>query len=119
MGPVANARQLAVMERMVKDALGRGGRIMYGGQRGNGRGYFWHPTVMTDVPDDALLLPESTSVPLRQFPASRLWLRLLRERPACPPAWRAMVSPLHSTISEERREGRAGERHGNARGAHL
>src|SRR3546814_16597395 len=84
------------MERSVNDALGRGCRFMYGGTRGNGRGYFWHPTFITDVPDDALLMTESPSVPLRQFPASRPLMRLLLERTACPPAWPAMVSPLHS-----------------------
>jgi len=53
MGPLANARRLDAMERMVQDALARSGRLAAGGARIGNKGYFFQPTVLVDVPDDA------------------------------------------------------------------
>ncbi len=53
MGPLANPRRMAALEAMVADAKVKGATIATGGSRIGNRGYFFEPTVLTDVPDDA------------------------------------------------------------------
>ena len=53
MGPMANARRIAAMERLTKNALSLGSRLLAGGKRLNQPGFFWTPTVLVDVPDEA------------------------------------------------------------------
>ncbi|MBK1685914.1 NAD-dependent succinate-semialdehyde dehydrogenase [Rubrivivax gelatinosus] len=53
MGPLANARRLAAMERLIADAVARGSKLETGGARVKGDGFFWAPTVLTNVPEDA------------------------------------------------------------------
>ena len=64
MGPVANARRLAAMERFTRDAVSRGAAIVAGGQRLARPGWFWPPTVLRDVPDDALVMTEEPFGPI-------------------------------------------------------
>ncbi len=52
MGPLANSRRLDAMDAIVADAKDRGGKIQVGGTRRGNQGYFYEPTVITDVPDD-------------------------------------------------------------------
>jgi succinate-semialdehyde dehydrogenase/glutarate-semialdehyde dehydrogenase len=56
MGPLANERRVQAVSRLVEDARGRGATIAAGGQRIGNRGFFYAPTVMTDVPDSAEIL---------------------------------------------------------------
>ncbi|MEE9249833.1 MAG: NAD-dependent succinate-semialdehyde dehydrogenase [Alphaproteobacteria bacterium] len=70
MGPMANARRLAAMEEFVADARKHGARIVIGGSRIGNRGYFWAPTVLTDVPDDAMVMvkePFGPIAPITRF----------------------------------------------------
>ncbi len=64
MGPLANARRIDTMELFVKDAKDRGGKIVTGGQRRGNQGYFYEPTVITDLPDDSKLMTEEPFGPL-------------------------------------------------------
>ena len=64
MGPVANARRLAALESLVQDAVDKGARLLTGGGRIGNRGYFFEPTVLADVPDDARVLHEEPFGPL-------------------------------------------------------
>jgi succinate-semialdehyde dehydrogenase/glutarate-semialdehyde dehydrogenase len=64
MGPLANHRRVEAMETLVADAKAKGARVLAGGERlGNG-GYFFAPTVLTDVPDDARAMREEPFGPL-------------------------------------------------------
>ncbi|MGE0742489.1 MAG: NAD-dependent succinate-semialdehyde dehydrogenase [Hyphomonadaceae bacterium] len=63
MGPLANARRIDAMERMVADARGRGAKITGGTRRGN-QGLFFDPTVVADAPDDALVMREEPFGPI-------------------------------------------------------
>ncbi len=54
MGPLANPRRLAAMEAMVADALKHGARLGAGGQRLDLPGFFWAPTVLSDVGAECL-----------------------------------------------------------------
>jgi succinate-semialdehyde dehydrogenase/glutarate-semialdehyde dehydrogenase len=64
MGPVANPRRRDAMDRFVADAKQRGGRVIAGGERMGNRGYFYQPTAIADLPDDALAMREEPFGPL-------------------------------------------------------
>jgi succinate-semialdehyde dehydrogenase/glutarate-semialdehyde dehydrogenase len=64
MGPVANVRRIRAMERLVTDAKQKGAQISCGGHRIGAQGFFWAPTVLSDVPADALCLHEEPFGPL-------------------------------------------------------
>jgi succinate-semialdehyde dehydrogenase/glutarate-semialdehyde dehydrogenase len=64
MGPLANSRRVEAMERMVADVRDRGGKIRVGGARRGNEGFFFDPTVITDLPDGALLMTEEPFGPI-------------------------------------------------------
>jgi succinate-semialdehyde dehydrogenase/glutarate-semialdehyde dehydrogenase len=64
MGPLANPRRLDAMEAIVNDAKTRGGKIVTGGKRRGNQGYFFEPTVITDVPDDSKVMTEEPFGPV-------------------------------------------------------
>jgi succinate-semialdehyde dehydrogenase/glutarate-semialdehyde dehydrogenase len=64
MGPMANARRIEAMDMFVTDAKSRGGSIAAGGKRASNQGYFYEPTVVTDVPDDAKVMTEEPFGPI-------------------------------------------------------
>jgi succinate-semialdehyde dehydrogenase/glutarate-semialdehyde dehydrogenase len=63
-GPLANPRQLAKMEELVADAVARGAKVLAGGKRIDGNGYFFEPTVLADVPMDARVMHEEPFGPI-------------------------------------------------------
>jgi succinate-semialdehyde dehydrogenase/glutarate-semialdehyde dehydrogenase len=65
-GPLANSRGLEHSKRMVKDALERGARLLTGGKQPAGmeKGFFFEPTVLGDVPDDATIMIEEPFAPI-------------------------------------------------------
>jgi succinate-semialdehyde dehydrogenase / glutarate-semialdehyde dehydrogenase len=64
MGPLANPRRLDAMEAIVNDSRARGGKIVTGGKRRGNQGYFFEPTVVTDIPDDSKLMTEEPFGPI-------------------------------------------------------
>ncbi|WP_207478385.1 NAD-dependent succinate-semialdehyde dehydrogenase [Arenibaculum pallidiluteum] len=64
MGPLANARRLEAITRMVEDARDRGATVLAGGERIGDRGFFYAPTVLADVPADAEILHEEPFGPV-------------------------------------------------------
>ena len=64
MGPMANARRIDTMEAFVNDAKERGGKVVTGGNRRGNQGYFFEPTVITDVPDDSKIMTQEPFGPL-------------------------------------------------------
>ncbi|MFG3248694.1 NAD-dependent succinate-semialdehyde dehydrogenase [Streptomyces sp. NPDC048187] len=64
MGPLANERRLAAMERLSADAVARGAKVLTGGERLDRPGYYFAPTVLTEVPEDAELMSEEPFGPL-------------------------------------------------------
>ena len=51
-GPLAQAKAVESLEKQVQFALKVGGRILTGGRRGPGPGFFFEPTVIADVPSE-------------------------------------------------------------------
>src|SRR6185437_5491388 len=52
-GPVVNAETRDKVQEMVEDAVKRGAKVVVGGKRIAGPGFFYEPTVLTNVPADA------------------------------------------------------------------
>lgn len=63
-GPLANPRQIAKMEELVADAVARGAKVLTGGKRIAGDGYFFEPTVLSDVPMGARVMHEEPFGPI-------------------------------------------------------
>jgi len=63
-GPLIDAAQLGKVAELVDDAVERGARVLLGGSRADGRGYFYEPTVLAGVPDQARLLGEEIFGPV-------------------------------------------------------
>jgi succinate-semialdehyde dehydrogenase / glutarate-semialdehyde dehydrogenase len=63
-GPLIDESQRSKVEELVGDALARGAHPLLGGQRLDGRGYFYSPTVLVGVPPDARLLGEEIFGPV-------------------------------------------------------
>jgi len=63
-GPLINEEQREKVEELVGDAVQKGAKPIVGGARADGRGYFFEPTVLTDIPDDARLLKEEIFGPV-------------------------------------------------------
>jgi succinate-semialdehyde dehydrogenase/glutarate-semialdehyde dehydrogenase len=63
-GPLIDENQRGKVEELVGDAVDRGARALIGGERVGGPGYFFSPTVLTDVPEDARLLREEIFGPV-------------------------------------------------------
>jgi succinate-semialdehyde dehydrogenase/glutarate-semialdehyde dehydrogenase len=55
-GPLIEQKGLDKVESLVADAVSKGARILTGGTRPEGPGYFYTPTVLTDVPLTAELM---------------------------------------------------------------
>ena len=64
MGPVANDRRLAAMMALVEDAVSKGAELRSGGKRIGNAGYFFEPTVLANVPDNARVLTEEPFGPI-------------------------------------------------------
>lgn len=64
MGPLTHARRLDAMARFVEDAVSHGARLECGGKRIGNSGYFFEPTVLADVPEDAAVMNDEPFGPL-------------------------------------------------------
>ncbi|GAB2994519.1 NAD-dependent succinate-semialdehyde dehydrogenase [Amycolatopsis acidiphila] len=63
-GPLISADQRDKVIELVDDALARGARATTGGKPLDGNGFFYAPTVLTDVPPDARILREEVFGPV-------------------------------------------------------
>jgi succinate-semialdehyde dehydrogenase/glutarate-semialdehyde dehydrogenase len=63
-GPLIDSNQRGKVADLVSDALGRGAHAVVGGHARDGAGYFYEPTVLTDIPDEAELLTEEIFGPV-------------------------------------------------------
>jgi succinate-semialdehyde dehydrogenase / glutarate-semialdehyde dehydrogenase len=63
-GPLIDADQLGKVEELVNDALDKGAKALVGAQKMDGQGYFYQPTVLKDVPNEADLRYEEIFGPV-------------------------------------------------------
>lgn len=64
MGPLASARRVPAMEKLVSNAVAHGAKITAGGSKIEGRGFFFEPTVLRDVPDTTEIMFEEPFGPI-------------------------------------------------------
>lgn len=64
MGPMANPRRPEAMDRLIADATARGAKLDTGGERVGNAGYFYAPTVLSEIPLDALIMNEEPFGPV-------------------------------------------------------
>jgi succinate-semialdehyde dehydrogenase/glutarate-semialdehyde dehydrogenase len=63
-GPLIDGDQRAKVAELVSDAVGKGAKVLTGGEVTGDRGYFYKPTVLTDISEDAELLREEIFGPV-------------------------------------------------------
>jgi succinate-semialdehyde dehydrogenase/glutarate-semialdehyde dehydrogenase len=63
-GPLIDGDQRQTVADLVSDATSKGATAVVGGHEVDGRGYFYEPTVLSDVPPDAKLLKEEIFGPV-------------------------------------------------------
>ncbi|HZS61574.1 MAG TPA: NAD-dependent succinate-semialdehyde dehydrogenase [Gemmatimonadaceae bacterium] len=63
-GPLIDQAGVNKVETHVADATSHGAHVRIGGHRPSGRGYFFEPTVLTDVKDSMLVMREETFGPV-------------------------------------------------------
>lgn len=63
-GPLSNRRRLEAAEALVDDIVKGGGALLAGGQRFGNAGYFFAPTVATDINPAARILTEEPFCPI-------------------------------------------------------
>jgi len=63
-GPLIDDDQRSKVAELVEDAVGKGATAVVGGSKRDGAGYFYDPTVLTDIADDARMLKEEIFGPV-------------------------------------------------------
>jgi succinate-semialdehyde dehydrogenase/glutarate-semialdehyde dehydrogenase len=63
-GPLIDDVQRGKVEELVEDARSKGAKVVVGGERSDGAGYFYKPTVLGDIPDGARVLSEEIFGPV-------------------------------------------------------
>jgi acyl-CoA reductase-like NAD-dependent aldehyde dehydrogenase len=63
-GPLARADLRETLERQVRESVRMGARVLTGGERGTGRGWYYQPTVLADVTEDMPVFKEETFGPV-------------------------------------------------------
>jgi succinate-semialdehyde dehydrogenase/glutarate-semialdehyde dehydrogenase len=64
LGPLVNAEGREKVVELVADAVKKGAKVLTGGKRADGKGFFYPATVLDRVPDDAKLLNEEIFGPV-------------------------------------------------------
>ena len=63
-GPLIDGNQRSKVAELVDDAVGKGAKVLTGGEQVGDRGYFYAPTVLSGISDDATLLREEIFGPV-------------------------------------------------------
>jgi succinate-semialdehyde dehydrogenase / glutarate-semialdehyde dehydrogenase len=67
------------MERLVADAVANGARLIAGGKRVPGKGFFFEPTVLADVPWNAAIMNEEPFGPVAVIAPSSTFAGVVAE----------------------------------------
>ncbi|HKC03899.1 MAG TPA: NAD-dependent succinate-semialdehyde dehydrogenase [Sphingomicrobium sp.] len=63
MGPLANERRPEAVGALIEDARAKGARVLAGGEKGDG-GFFFQPTLLADVPNEANIMNDEPFGPV-------------------------------------------------------
>jgi acyl-CoA reductase-like NAD-dependent aldehyde dehydrogenase len=64
LGALARHQQLGVLEDQVKDAVSRGAKVLMGGKRVSGTGYYFEPTVLVNVDHSMKIMRDESFGPV-------------------------------------------------------
>lgn len=66
LGPLINEKAIQKVEAHLEDAVEKGAQIICGGQKWSGelKGYFYEPTILSEITDDMLVMNEETFGPI-------------------------------------------------------
>jgi succinate-semialdehyde dehydrogenase/glutarate-semialdehyde dehydrogenase len=64
LGPLIDETQRGKVHELVQDAVGRGAKLLTGGEPLDGPGYFYRPTVLAEVPTESRVLSEEIFGPV-------------------------------------------------------
>lgn len=64
MGPVVNERRLQAISQLVERTVEQGARLVTGGKRVSSPGYFYAPTILTDIAHDSAFMQEEPFGPV-------------------------------------------------------
>ncbi len=64
LGPLVNEKAVSQMQKLVDDAVSKGAKIVHGGKRAQGKGFYFEPTILTDVNDTMLVYKEEIFGPI-------------------------------------------------------
>lgn len=78
MGPLAGEFQLRKVEAAVADAVQKGARVLTGGRRLERKGFFYPPTIVTDVTEDMTLMHSEPFGPLLPVAPVDDWTEAVR-----------------------------------------
>jgi succinate-semialdehyde dehydrogenase/glutarate-semialdehyde dehydrogenase len=99
MGPLITERRLDNMDELIADAVARGAQVLTGGQRLSREGYFFAPTVLRDVPDDALIMNQEPFGPVAAITLFDEFEEVLDRANALPYALAAYVFTRDATTA--------------------
>ncbi len=83
-GPLINADAVAKVEEHIADATAKGARIVTGGKRHGSGGNFFEPTILANVPKEAMIFTEETFgpvAPLFRFHTEEEAIKLANDTP--------------------------------------
>lgn len=63
-GPLTRNQQRDVLDKQINEAVQSGAKILTGGRRINGKGYYYEPTVLIDVTNDMSVMQEESFGPV-------------------------------------------------------
>ncbi len=63
-GPLTRPEQIDVIQQQVNDAESKGAKVLLGGKKMDGKGYYYEPTVVVDVKNDMALMQEESFGPV-------------------------------------------------------
>lgn len=79
MGPLAHDRRRPAVAALIDEAVARGARKLAGGHSLPGKGYFYAPTVLADVPDTARIMNEEPFGPVAVLQPFRDFDEVIRQ----------------------------------------
>lgn len=63
-GPLTRKEQLDILEQQLSDAIQKGATVVSGGKRIDGKGYYFEPTVLTNVTHEMLVMKDESFGPI-------------------------------------------------------
>jgi succinate-semialdehyde dehydrogenase / glutarate-semialdehyde dehydrogenase len=79
MGPLAHDRRRPAVAALIDEAVAQGARALAGGHALPGKGYFYAPTVLADVPDTARIMNEEPFGPVAVLQPFREFDEVIRQ----------------------------------------